>query len=74
VFLEEEADVDPTLADDLPDHDELPAQRALPAALLNGEPADNSEPTIRRRRRRRRGRGDRPNPPTTNPKHEDRGP
>ena len=73
VFLEEEADVDPTLADDLPEDEALPSQRAVPAASLNGEAAENAEPTNRRRRRRRRGRGERPNPPTTNPKHEDRG-
>ena len=76
VYLEEEADVDPTLADDHPEREALPAQRALPAASLNGEIADsevNAEPTNRRRRRRRRGRGDRSNPPPTNPKHEDRG-
>jgi hypothetical protein len=74
VFLEEEADVDPTLAEDLPEHESVPGQRALPAGSPNGEDSDNAEPTNRRRRRRRRGRGDRPNPPTTHPKHEDRGP
>jgi CDP-diacylglycerol--serine O-phosphatidyltransferase len=76
VFLEEEADVDPTLADDLPEHDDMPTQRALPPASLDGETADdavNAEQTTRRRRRRRRSRGDRSAPPTTNPKHEDRG-
>ena len=72
VFLEEEADVDPTLADDLPEHDE--ARAAAAGASLNGEAADGQEPANRRRRRRRRHRGDRPNPPPTNPKHEDRGP
>jgi CDP-diacylglycerol---serine O-phosphatidyltransferase len=70
VFLEEEADVDPTLADDLPENDEAP-QPAV-AASLNGEAVDGQEPTNRRRRRRRRPRGDRPNPPAPNPKHEDR--
>jgi len=74
VFLEEEADVDPTLAEDLPERESVPGQRALPAGSPNGEDSDNAEPTNRRRRRRRRGRGDRPNPPTTHPKHEDRGP
>lgn len=73
VFLEEEADVDPTLADDLPERDEslprLTAGSSTP--LLNGEASDNQEPTNRRRRRRRRPRGDRPNPPTNLPKHED---
>jgi len=73
VFLEEEADVDPTLAYDLPEHDEaLPRSAAI--ASSNGEEADAQEPTNRRRRRRRRSRGDRPNPPATNPKPEDREP
>ena len=75
VFLEEEADVDPTLAENLPERDAA-TMRAAPASgvgSLNGEGADNEEPTNRRRRRRRRHRGDRPNPPPTNPKHEDRG-
>jgi CDP-diacylglycerol--serine O-phosphatidyltransferase len=70
VFLEEEADVDPTLADDRPDHD-APA-RAGSAVSLNGEGLENQEPANRRRRRRRRHRGERPNPSST-PKHEDRG-
>ena len=75
VFMEEEADVDPTLADDRPEREAPLAHRALPAASLDGETADGAgmtEPTSRRRRRRRRSRGDRPNPPTTNPDHEDR--
>ena len=73
VFLEEEADVDPTLAYDLPEHDaELPRPTAI--ASSNGELADTQEPSNRRRRRRRRPRGDRPNPPATNPKPEDREP
>jgi CDP-diacylglycerol--serine O-phosphatidyltransferase len=71
VFLEEEADVDPTLADDLSESDEAP--RPALGASLNGEAVDGQEPTNRRRRRRRRPRGDRPNPPAPNPKHEDRG-
>jgi CDP-diacylglycerol--serine O-phosphatidyltransferase len=73
VFLEEEADVDPTLADNLTERGDVSAA-ALPAsASLNGEAAAGQEPTNRRRRRRRRHRGERPNPPPTNPKHEDRG-
>jgi hypothetical protein len=72
VFLEEEADVDPTLADDLPEPDEAP--RAPAGASLNGEAEDGQEPPNRRRRRRRRNRTDRPNPPAPNPKHEDREP
>jgi CDP-diacylglycerol---serine O-phosphatidyltransferase len=73
VFLEEEADVDPTLAYDRPEHDAaLPRPTAI--ASSNGEVADTQEPTNRRRRRRRRPRGDRPNPPATNPKPEDREP
>jgi CDP-diacylglycerol--serine O-phosphatidyltransferase len=71
VFLEEEADVDPTLADDLPESDEAP--RSAVGASSNGEAVDGQEPANRRRRRRRRVRGDRPNPPAPNPKHEDRG-
>ena len=71
VFLEEEADVDPTLADDLSESDEAP--RPALGASSNGEAVDGQEPTNRRRRRRRRPRGDRPNPPAPNPKHEDRG-
>lgn len=71
VFLEEEADVDPTLADDLPEPDE--ASRPGVGVSSNGEAADGQELTNRRRRRRRRSRGDRPNPPAPNPKHEDRG-
>jgi len=73
VFLEEEADVDPTLAENLPEHDATPARQVVPTASLNGEAAEVQEPTNRRRRRRRRHRGDRPGPPPTNPKHEDRG-
>jgi CDP-diacylglycerol--serine O-phosphatidyltransferase len=71
VFLEEEADVDPTLADDLPESDEAP--RSAVGASSNGEAVDGQEPANRRRRRRRRVRGDRPSPPAPNPKHEDRG-
>ena len=71
VFLEEEADVDPTLADDLPEPDEAP--RPVVGASSNGEAVDGQELTNRRRRRRRRSRGDRPHPPAPNPKHEDRG-
>lgn len=68
VFMEEEADVDPTLAET--QAEDTPT-RPVPAGLLNGEATDNQEPTNRRRRRRRRNRGgDRPNPPATNPKHE----
>jgi len=73
VFLEEEADVDPTLADNLPEHDATLARPVVPAASLNGEAGEVQEPTNRRRRRRRRHRGDRPNPPPTHPKPEDRG-
>jgi len=73
VFLEEEADVDPTLAYDLPEHEEALPRSAV-AASSNGEAADTQEPTNRRRRRRRRPRGDRPNPPAINPKPEDREP
>jgi CDP-diacylglycerol--serine O-phosphatidyltransferase len=73
VFLEEEADVDPTLADDRPDPEEAAPARPASVASLNGETAESAEPTNRRRRRRRRSRGDRPNPPAPNPKHEDRG-
>ena len=75
VFLEEEADVDPTLADDHPERDaEQSGARPVTTASLNGVAAESQEPTNRRRRRRRRGnRGERPNPPPTNPKHEDRG-
>jgi CDP-diacylglycerol--serine O-phosphatidyltransferase len=72
VFLEEEADVDPTLAENLPERDAAPGRLAAPS--LNGEVAEAQEPTNRRRRRRRRHRGgERSNPPPTNPKHEDRG-
>ena len=69
VFMEEEADVDPTLADDRPEPEAVSRQTA---ASLNGEAVDaQDQPTNRRRRRRRRHRGgDRPNPPA-NPKHED---
>jgi CDP-diacylglycerol--serine O-phosphatidyltransferase len=73
VFLEEEADVDPTLADNLPEDDATPTRPVASAASLNGEAAEVQEPTNRRRRRRRRHRGDRPNPPPTTPKQEDRG-
>ncbi|HUQ83852.1 MAG TPA: CDP-diacylglycerol--serine O-phosphatidyltransferase [Gemmatimonadaceae bacterium] len=75
VFLEEEADVDPTLADDLPERDESPPRLTAGSSTssLNGEESDNQEPMTRRRRRRRRPRGDRPNPPANPPKHEDRG-
>ena len=73
VFLEEEADVDPTLADNLPEHEAETVRPVAPAAALNGEAAEVQEPTNRRRRRRRRHRGERPNPPPTHPKHEDRG-
>jgi CDP-diacylglycerol--serine O-phosphatidyltransferase len=73
VFLEEEADVDPTLADNLPEHEAETVRPAVPTASLNGEAAEVQEPTNRRRRRRRRHRGERPNPPPTHPKHEDRG-
>jgi CDP-diacylglycerol--serine O-phosphatidyltransferase len=73
VFLEEEADVDPTLAENLPEHEATAERPAVPTAALNGEAAEGQEPTNRRRRRRRRYRGERPNPPPTHPKHEDRG-
>ena len=73
VFLEEEADVDPTLAENLPEHEAEAVAPAVPTASLNGEAAEVQEPTNRRRRRRRRHRGERPNPPPTHPKHEDRG-
>ena len=73
VFLEEEADVDPTLAENLPEHDATLTRPAVSTASLNGEAAEVQEPTNRRRRRRRRHRGERPNPPPTHPKHEDRG-
>ena len=73
VFLEEEADVDPTLAENLPEHEAEAVGPVVPTASLNGEAAEVQEPTNRRRRRRRRHRGDRPNPPPTHPKHEDRG-
>jgi len=73
VFLEEEADVDPTLAENLPEHEAETVGPVVPTASLNGEAAEVQEPTNRRRRRRRRHRGDRPNPPPTHPKHEDRG-
>ena len=73
VFLEEEADVDPTLADNLPEHEAETVRPVVSTASLNGEAAEVQEPTNRRRRRRRRHRGERPNPPPTHPKHEDRG-
>jgi CDP-diacylglycerol--serine O-phosphatidyltransferase len=72
VFLEEEADVDPTLAEHLPEHDATPVRPVVPTASLNGEAVEVQEPTNRRRRRRRRHRGERPIPPPPNPKHEDR--
>jgi len=71
VFLEEEADVDPTLADDLPERETTLPRLPAPSSSLNGESVDNQEPTVRRRRRRRRTRGDRPNPPVNPPQHED---
>jgi CDP-diacylglycerol---serine O-phosphatidyltransferase len=70
VFLEEEADVDPTLADDLPEPGDAPL--SSDGAPLSGAAVDGEEPPNRRRRRRRRNRADRPNPPAPNPKHEDR--
>jgi len=74
VFLEEEADVDPTLADNLTERDAAASMRAaVPGAALNGEAVGMQEPATRRRRRRRRHRGERPNPPPPTPKHEDRG-
>jgi len=73
VFLEEEADVDPTLAENLSEHEADTVQPGVPTGSLNGEAAEVQEPTNRRRRRRRRHRGERPNPPPTHPKHEDRG-
>jgi len=74
VFLEEEADVDPTLAETLTEDGATPERPVAPLTSLNGEAAaEVQEPTNRRRRRRRRHRGDRPAPPPTNPKHEDRG-
>ena len=73
VFLEEEADVDPTLAENLPEHEAEAVAPVVPTASLNGEAAEVQEPTNRRRRRRRRHRGERPNPPPSHPKHEDRG-
>jgi len=73
VFLEEEADVDPTLADHLPEHGATPRPAVGPS--LNGETVEAQETANRRRRRRRRHRGgERHNQPPTNPKHEDRGP
>jgi len=72
VFLEEEADVDPTLADNLPEHEAETVRPVVSTASLNGEAAEVQEPTNRRRRRRRRHRGERPNPPPNLPKHEDR--
>lgn len=69
VFLEEEADVDPTLAE--PVHERDVTTRPGVAAALNGETTENPEPSNRRRRRRRRHRGDRPSPPATNPRQED---
>ena len=71
VFLEEEADVDPTLADHLPELDAA-TRTAVAGASLNGEAAESQEPTNRRRRRRRRHSRERLNPPPTHPKHEDR--
>src|SRR5215207_242196 len=74
VFLEEEADVDPTLADDLPERETTHPRLPAPSPSLNGEATDSQDSTNRRRRRRRRQRGDRPNPPANNPKPEDRAP
>ena len=71
VFLEEEADVDPTLAEPEPDRGATTAAVPVRASSSNGEPAADIETTHRRRRRRRRGRGDRPNPMTGPPKPED---
>ena len=73
VFLEEEADVDPTLADHLPEHEAAMVRPVATTASLNGEAAEVQEPTNRRRRRRRRHRGERPSPPPILPKPEDRG-
>jgi len=74
VFLEEEADVDPTLVE--PAADRAATGPAVPvrAASPNGERASEIETSHRRRRRRRRGRGDRPNPITDPPKPEDPAP
>ena len=72
VFLEEEADVDPTLAETLPERSD--AERPMVAAVSsNGEATEIPEPANRRRRRRRRPhRGDRSGSPPNHPKHEDR--
>ena len=72
VFLEEEADVDPTLAETLPERSD--AERPMVAAVSsNGEATEIPEPANRRRRRRRRHhRGDRSGSPPNHPKHEDR--
>ena len=77
VFLEEEADVDPTLADDYPERGAQ--QRTVATASANGEPEGEQESVTRRRRRRRRGQReqreqrerDRHNPASGNPKPED---
>ena len=76
VFLEEEADVDPTLAERAPergfDRADTSADDSVTAASPNGELATETETPHRRRRRRRRSRGgDRPNPITGPPKPED---
>jgi CDP-diacylglycerol--serine O-phosphatidyltransferase len=72
VFMEEEADVDPTLAE--PAAERSPTL-ALPAATASasahGESLADADATHRRRRRRRRGRGDRPNPSSNPHKPED---
>jgi len=72
VFMEEEADVDPTLAED-PDERATAASApgSLASASPNGEVPAEGEATHRRRRRRRRGRGDRPNPLSNPHKPED---
>src|SRR5688500_13888469 len=63
VFMEEEADVDPTLADPPVERaTTMSASASDTSASPNGEPPADAEVTHRRRRRRRRGRGDRPNP------------
>ena len=69
VFLEEESDVDPTLAEPAPERAATTAGTAT--ASSNGESETEVEATHRRRRRRRRGRGDRPSPTTGPPKPED---
>ncbi len=75
VFLEEEADVDPTLAERAPgrgfDRADASADASVAAASPDGELVTDTETPQRRRRRRRRGRGDRQNPITGPPKPED---